>query len=696
VSSNRITLEECGNDGGLRSLPPGTYEIEYHDATHLPPSRWVRLATVEIRGSSLELGHEEVEQFFSIRQNIGDLPDKPKATVTEGDAFADYARKISTVADTLSLALARVGVLGPEVDDDLLRQITELNSENGVVIVPDTNALHNGSLHWLLKVLHRPAVWLLPLVASITTVQTRDASIKSLLHKSKMSNLRAALRSRGLVNGALGLLERNKGRCQVVEIDPALLRYQKMASGSGSDPDQGDVLEDRLIIEGIHSVLRSMRSRTAQRVVTSDVNIARVLSAEGIDTLFVPGIRMGADSVGCLRYDPLVRGFVGAPLRAVLWELAHAFSAVRLTSSGSTVASLECYWPGKSPADWRSERLAVAFSDTPAVAQAERSEGAQAQAATASPAEPQPEPPNPSRPPAIEGTGSARPTARPQRRSSGGQRPSLPVGNANPGGTSLPRAALPQILRLLAAARRVKAGDAKQIVDASGSHPVTLDTARRAFDVLKRTGLLDQDGKVFRVTRDAEVIDNALRHDDLDAVSIIFERFEPYLAFREILRELGTIPKTMVFPLLRDRLGPIGTYESERLPRFHILLGQAWTDGDILRDGSQRPTDRDATDAFSKAFSTTATVGLAKVVDLLPRFCELTRMSPWTAKRRIERFVADRLLPDYSFQPSAGGKPVVCDEVVKGGLDVLSIEPIAIDRLHLGERPVFTVGGPSR
>ncbi|WP_419756154.1 HAD family hydrolase [Brevundimonas sp.] len=158
----------------------------------------------------------------------------------------------------------------------------------------------------------------MPLVASITTVQTRDATVKGLVGKGKIANITQALRSRGLVNGALGLLERNKGRSQVVEIDASLLRYQRMSSQNGTDPDQGDVLEDRLIIEGVHNVLKSMRSRTARRVVTSDVNIARVLSAEGIDTLFVPTIELPEAGIPCVRYDALAKRFIGAPLRAVM------------------------------------------------------------------------------------------------------------------------------------------------------------------------------------------------------------------------------------------------------------------------------------------------------------------------------------------------------------------------------------------
>jgi hypothetical protein len=262
--------------------------------------------------------------------------------------------------------------------------------------------------------------------------------------------------------------------------------------------------------------------------------------------------------------------------------------------------------------------------------------------------------------------------------------------------TVLPRVSFPQLLRLLGALRRLKSGDAEHVVLASKGEPITLDTARRAFEILRRVRLLDRNGVLMRPTGDAELVDAALRRGDLDAVSAIFQRFEPYRVLSEALRDQGRISRVEVSPLLKTRLGPVGTYESERLPRFHVLLGQAWSASAVILDGSNRPTDRDATDAFEEAFAAVSSVGLAKVIDLLPRFCELTRMSPWAAKRRIERFVADRLLPEYSFQTAAGGKPVVRDEVISGSLDVLVIEPVVIDRLHLGERPVFTVGGPRR
>jgi hypothetical protein len=192
------------------------------------------------------------------------------------------------------------------------------------------------------------------------------------------------------------------------------------------------------------------------------------------------------------------------------------------------------------------------------------------------------------------------------------------------------------------------------------------------------------------------MIDAALAQEDLDSVSLVMERFDPYRLFLQRLRERGAVPRAEVIETVRELVGPVGTYESERLPRFHTLLGQAWTRDDLIVDGSQRPTDRDAADAFESAFAATASVGIASVADLLPRYCEMTRMSPWMAKRRIQKFVADRLLPEYTFQPAAGRKPIARDEIVRGPLDQFVVEPVVVDRLHLGQRPVLTIEGPVR
>lgn len=694
-----FTLERCGSDRKLRNLPHGRYVIEYNDGTHLKSDQWVTLSAVEVQPGSIPLGEDDTEQFFTIQKLVGALP-------AEGQGNQDAleaGRRIRVVEDTLALALGRAGLLAPSITDELFEEIVKLNAEEGVVIVPDTNALHNGAVHWLLDVLRRPSVWLLPLAASLTTVQTRDATVKSLLGKPKPGNVKQALRSRGLVNGALGLLRRNRGRSQVVEIDHSLLRYQKTASNGGTDPDQGDVLEDRLIIEAIHSVLRSMRSRTARRVVTSDVNIARVLEAEGIDTLFVPTISLGDEPIDCLRYDALARSFVGAPLRSVVWELAHAFGSVRLVGEAGEIARLDCYWPNKTPRQWETETLSCAFvelqSPAPiragdALAEGDKSLSVSEQPTAERASDPveMPERINSSTETLrlvaapVTKTTPLKPAKKTHKKPA---RSSTPREKA----TMLPRATLPTSLKLLGLVRREGPSTAEQLAAMLGDR-TTADTVKRGLELMRRVELVSMHGNKFEAAPDANLIDSLLQSKDLDGASAVFSRFEPYSVFLRLLEEREAIEKEVVVSLISEVLGQVGTYEAERLPRYHILLGQAWSDGDLFRIGSRRPTDRDATEIFQQAFRESSRDGLAKVVDLLPRMCRLAGMSPWAAKKQIERFVADRLLPDYNFEPSAGGKPVTRDEVLVGGIENISTEPVVIDRLHLGERPVFTIGGP--
>lgn len=711
MTTMALTLHEFGEARRLRALTPGPYDVEYTDSTHLEPGHWVRLATIDVQTAAIPIQDDCTEQYYTITKRIGDLPGKPVATPPKkqgnekADPEVDYRRRLRVVEDALGLALGRVGLLAPKVPQELLDELVHLDRQDGVVIIPDTNTLHNGAVHWLLRVLRQPSVWLMPVVASMTTIQTRDATVKGLVNKAKITNLGQALRSRGLVNGALGLLERNKGRCQVVEIDPSLLRYQKVASSSSADPDLSDVLEDRLIIEAIHGVLRSMRSRTARRVVTSDVNIARVLTAEGIETLFVPSIVLGDSPVDCLRFDALARSFIGAPLRATLWELAHAFGTVRLVRDGNELAKLECYWAGKTPAEWANETLlchfpddivaTVAHSAKPAANPTDGDKADLRSVDRTSMADLSEGTPNTNE--STRAEADERPVRASNKRAALGEKAvrAAPKRLA-PITTSLPRASLPQMLRLLGVARRLEAGTVEQFVGELRSDPISADKARRPLEILRRMELIEQAENIYRVREDANVVDANLRLGDLDALSSIFERFEPYKAFLDALKARGRVRRSEAASLVQELIGPAGATESDRLPRFHILLGQAWTDGEWIVDGSNRPTDRDATDTFEEAFNSTAAVGIAKVFDVLLRYSELARMSPWAAKRQIERFVAGKMLPAYSFQPAAGAKPLTRDEIVTGSIDRIELEPVIVDRLFLGERPVFTIEGPVR
>ncbi|AZQ67945.1 hypothetical protein EF888_12840 [Silicimonas algicola] len=689
--SNKISLDQCRSNGHLRSLPKGEYTVEYNDSTHCEQDEWVGLAKLQVSAITLKLGEEGTEQFYTLEKNISGLSKYPAKS-------GGLAKSIRFIEDSLSLALARAGLLTPNISDELLDDILRLASQDGIVIVPDTNALHNGSVHWLLKVLRRPAIWLLPLAASLTTVQMRDATIKALVNQKKPTNIGQALRSRGLVNGALGLLQRNRSRSQVVELDPSLLRYQKTASSSGSDPDQSDVLEDRLIIEAIQSVLRTMRSRTPRRVVTSDVNVARVLEAEGIETLFIPTIQIGDSSVECLRYDPIARMFLGAPLSALLWELAHGFGSIRLRRAGDTVAHLDCYWPGKTPSHWSKEILDCNFSEpiadiptsieTPSPASETVQPADVSEKSNASGDAPANDAPNQHVTPSNEDETQNTTTV-----VDGSVGPSRPRSKPKTG-PILPRASLPAAMKILGVLMEMGQAQPQEIVAAIPDVNTT-DTVKRALELLQKAELVQQNEE-FAPTADANTVATALEKGDLDTVSRFFNRFEPYAIVQQELQREGRLEKGAVLKLLTDRLGKVGKDEANRLPKYHILLGQAWTMESSIMDGSNRLTDRDAAKAFEISFANTQNEGLAKVYELLMNFCQNNSISPWVAKSQIERLIVEEHLSGFKFESSAGAKPVTRDEVLVGNLTNLASTPIIVDRFHIGERPVLTIGGPAQ
>jgi hypothetical protein len=555
-------------------------------------------------------------------------------------------------------------------------EIEELSHRSGIVLVPDTNALFNGTLHWLLRVFHQTHVWILPFVVSITQLQQREARLKSLVNKANRTNLIQALRSRAFVNGTLGLLERYRDQYQVLELDPSLLRYMRPAGRGTIDPDEGDVLEDRLLVEGIHAVFKSTRTRAMQRVVTSDTLLARVLRAEGIPTLFMPVPRLGDEPIRCIHYSPIARAFCGAPLSAVFWDLAHTFSEIRISIGNSTQFQLEAYWADKLAGDWQDELLSFEVPE-------------ELPSAVPEPAPPAPQPERARTTPARAARSDR---AAPQRRATPPTGPKLPPGVLSD--AALPQASLPQILRLAGAVSEAPAS----LDDILGRIPQRerpiASTARRGFEILRRVGIITVDSAHIVATDKLAGLEVALRSEMLDEISATLTLFEPYRVTLQSLKERGQLARNEVEGILRRAINTtVGKEASERLLRFTILLGQGWVDGRLVLDGSQRPNSEEALRGLYVAFKRSSRHSLARVSDLLPAFCRDLHVSPWAAKKQIARLVADGQLRELSFQPAAGRKPLVREHVISGTLQHPELTPVAIDRILIGGRPVFTVSG---
>jgi hypothetical protein len=314
-----ITEADFRQLSAYENLPDDSYVISYHDNTHLPDDEWVPLIELSTKSPASSLTLDTVEKYYIIR-----------SLRPSNDLSQDQER---VLVDALSLSIARTGLLSPNLSEEIYRDVLKLSNQDGVILVPDTNAFYNGALHWLFRVLHNSQIWLLPFVVSLIQIQQRDTLLKGLVNKKNKSNCAQALRSRALVNASMGLLERYRNHYQVLELDPSLLRYMPPAGRGTVDPDEGDVLEDRLLIEGVHAIFSATRTRATQRVVTSDVLLARILHTEGIPTLFLAAPLLDDKAVSCIRYNPIARSFYGAPLSSLLWDLTHTFSSIRVAHS---------------------------------------------------------------------------------------------------------------------------------------------------------------------------------------------------------------------------------------------------------------------------------------------------------------------------------------------------------------------------
>jgi hypothetical protein len=617
------------------------------------PTDWRTLCEVDLvqPPSGFSLG--DAERFFSISKRID-------------SKFGDDEKRV--VEDVLSLSLTRLGLLAPSMTEELHSKIHSVCKADGIILIPDSNVLYNGTLHWLLRVLRSSAVWILPFVVSLTQLQQSDARLKSLARNTHKNNLRQALRSRAFINASLGLLERNRRRYQVVELDPSLLRYLRAGAKAATDPDESDVLEDRLLIEGIHSILRATRTRATQLVLTSDVMLARILDVEGIRHLFIPSPKMGDETINCLHYNSFVKGFVGTTLRTFLWDTAQTFGTIRLDAKSRQQFSLSTYWPGKLPSDWTSERLLL---DPPSPLLQEHSDALSSSSDV------------------MEISGEILPQASDDR--------TIPESMKELSKATLPQASLPQILRLAGAVKESAPAPVPEILARINENDrPTEGTSRRGFEILRRMALLTFDGQTIRASADLDQLDSLLRNSRLDEISDLFKRFRPYAVLLERLRNRHKLERSEIDPWLRRTLDPeIGKESSVRLSRYHVLLGQAWTDGDAILDGSQRPESSSFVQGFESAFAAKARDGLAKVSELLPETCRTLRMSPWAAAKAIS-LLADGPLSNYSFQPAVGGRPTGRDQVISGSLHNVLLVNVPTDRVFVGGRPVLTISGMVR
>ncbi len=186
-------------------------------------------------------------------------------------------------------------------------------------------------------------------------------------------------------------------------------------------------------------------------------------------------------------------------------------------------------------------------------------------------------------------------------------------------------------------------------------------------------------------------LDRALRDGDTDHASVLLKSLPYYGTTLSALAEVGSVPDTA------DGIAGFGDTHYEegasrtgtRVALGHaIALGQAYLDGDVIRDGSRDLADLDA--AFGEAFRETSVEGHAETSDLLASLCRTHRVSPVRAIKAISRHRAAGNLRGWDFDAAGSGYDRVA-RTFKGGLYDIGLLRVAVDRLDIDGRGVDLV-----
>jgi hypothetical protein len=642
VVASKKTLPEL-----LDGLTPGEYFVDYNDSTHLSSDRWIQLLQVTV-GEKAPLSIQDefkLETFFKLKIAI-ETDVNWYSHITKVDAKEQKKNDdVRVIKDQLALCLGRLGLLSPGMSKNTLSDLLALIKRQSILLVPDTNSLSNGSLHWLLHALQDTSVSIMPVTISLTTIQEKDREIKELVGASNLTNLKKVLRSRTVINSSLELLERCGERYQILGVQPELLR--------------ANVIEDRLFVEAVHEVFRSTRSRAQKRFITSDVTFARILHAEAIPTIFLETpVLKDQQELDSIRFDFVAKRFIGCSLREFFECLVSTFSSVRIrTEPQGDLIRIDSYWPGKGLEHWiyrdfMCHVLNCDFFETNS-----------------------PSPPN-----VV--------SVHPQ-----GELTDVTVSKEHSfhfSTLAAPNISLMPVLTLLGIVLQKPAGSKTAIAALTKKDEISSVAANSAAEVLLQASFIDKEGDQIIALSSASEFATVFESGDLDRISALFRQFNPYAVVLDYLAEYGSLPDELNDEL-KNRMGRISLYAYRNLRPYAIYFGQAWTDSAITMDGSRRPPRALIVEQFPKVFDSQQTAQLASLESIILGISRELRSAPWWIRNEVQALTELGSFPDFRFDPASGGKPKTRDRVVSGTLSNPILSPVVVDRLLLNGRPVFTV-----
>lgn len=253
----------------------------------------------------------------------------------------DKPRLVSAMNHVASIA-TRVGLVHPKFDPAALEQMPFRSS---TTIVVDTSGVLQGALDFAARFLHPAARIKIPAIAQVEIANQADRFLRirrgqSPKPRRRIHELLEHLKSQG---GQRALLRVELHGDMEVERTYLLGDPLRSAFTQDSDPDLRDLnisapirsYADRMILEAARQHQAQSGPAHVVQLLTGDQGLARMAMGEGVQPLYftansatdVFGQRLSGQTL-----HPFAGYVLGAPLTALVWELATGFGSARLKS----------------------------------------------------------------------------------------------------------------------------------------------------------------------------------------------------------------------------------------------------------------------------------------------------------------------------------------------------------------------------
>ena len=336
----------------------GEWELSYSDNRYLPDDEYIPFGKIEFD----EIDAEKLDQEYGIIINSFNLSICSFETITDkkhlfnsdsGKSINDekFEKFIDSFIQALSKSLTRTGILTPEIDK---RNIDDLNNENILILVHETNAIVNGTTNYLLHELGNKNI--LNIIPKIIQFEIQE---KADHFKSKKDGKYNA-ENRAFSTNALRVINQIKKDYPLEYIgDIAELFITKKIG------DKRNVFYDRITVETIKNIYGSRNINGKVFLVTSDFDMARFARMENVDVFYSKFRRLKSnEKLYSTRFSLLKKDFYYCSIYDLLWDLTNLFSKIKLRNiENNKTFTFNYYLPGKQLHNWENDQLEIEVSD---------------------------------------------------------------------------------------------------------------------------------------------------------------------------------------------------------------------------------------------------------------------------------------------------------------------------------------------